>query len=86
MLKGDTVWVGLGGIVDLDLRVATTLKGLCEVTGVSYNTAKSKSGRNPFIIATQSGIEIMSWRFYQVELVRVKGRGGKRVKRVDNFD
>lgn len=66
------IWIGLRqGILDkLEVCAASTLKGLCEETGVSYNTAKSRGG---------DSMSIDSWTFLEVSMRKVSGRGGNRV-------
>lgn len=72
-----TVWVGVRGWTMHELECASTLKGLCEATGVSYNTAKTKDGAW-FTVTVGTGLEEKAWTFYQLKVKRVEGRGKKR--------
>jgi hypothetical protein len=68
------VWVGVSqGIMGvLEVKVASTLKGLCEETGVSYGTATGKKADGGFLIV---GKDFVSWYFVRREVRRVTGRG-----------
>lgn len=62
------IWVGLRqGVLDkLEVMAASTLKGICEEVGESYNTAKIRDG----------GTRVVGeWTFVEVELRKVRGRG-----------
>ncbi len=75
-LKGDRIWVGirLGGIPGgNDVIARTNLKGLCDDSGVSYNTAKVKAVKDD-VLSLRSGDGGL-WGFYRLELGKVGGRG-----------
>jgi hypothetical protein len=74
------IWVGFRGlgVTGMDVRAATTLSGLCGLTGVSYNTAKGKRDRGRFTIGKDGiGDSLEIWYFSEVDLVKVGGRGSK---------
>lgn len=76
------IWIGVRfRISDVEVHAATTLKGLCDLTEVSYSTAKAKKGLGCFLIF--GGKDTMrGWTFMEVELVKVSGRGSKEGFRV----
>lgn len=69
---------------EVEVKAATTLKGLCDLTGMSYSTAKAKSGKTPgyFLMIGGKGDDKIGWRFMEAELVKVSGRGSKEGFRV----
>lgn len=70
------VWVAVSG---LEVRVATTLKGVCEeIEGVSYSTLKSRREEGLFTVVVGKGVELRVWFFGHLEVRKVRGRGGKR--------
>ena len=69
------IWVGVSGNIGFEVKASTHLKGLCEQTGVSYSTAKSKSGNGRFTVVSGDMVEMKLWYFEEVELVKIKGRG-----------
>jgi len=69
------IWVGVSGIIRFEVRVSTHLKGLCDQTGVSYSTAKSKKGSGRFMVVSGDMDDMKTWYFEEVELVKIKGRG-----------
>lgn len=68
------VWVGVSqGIMGgLEVRVASTLKGLCEETGVSYGTASGKRADGGFMVTGGKGV---IWHFVERVVRKVSGRG-----------
>ncbi len=75
------IWIGFRGlgITGMDVKAATTLKGLCDLTGVSYNTAKGKRDRVRFTIGKDGiGDSLEIWFFVEVDLVKIVGRGSKK--------
>jgi hypothetical protein len=74
------IWIGFRGmgVTGMDVKAATTLKGLCDLTGVSYNTAKVKRERGRFTIGKDGvGDSLEIWFFAEVDLVKIVGRGSK---------
>ena len=78
------IWVGYVDMsVRKEVKTATTLKGLCELIGVSYSTAKSKKVDGGFILISGKDLgELLVWEVREVELVKVSGRGSKEGFRV----
>lgn len=76
------IWVGVSGVVSFEIKAATTLKGLCDLTGVSYSTAKSKRGLGRFMIVSGTMLDMVTWVFERVDLVKISGRGNKKGVRV----
>lgn len=76
MGKGDGkfVWIAARGWMNLQLECATTLKGLCELTGANYNTAKTREG-DQFKMSVGAGVTEVAWEFRRVEVKKVAGRG-----------
>ena len=71
------VWVGVsqGVIGDLRVEVASTLKGLCDMTGVSYGTAVGKKVDGGFLIVGGNLETLRSWWFVERVVRKVVGRG-----------
>lgn len=71
------VWVGVSqGIMGvLEVKVASTLKGLCDETGVSYGTANGKKVDGGFLIVGGNLDTLRSWYFVRREVRKVSGRG-----------
>lgn len=71
------VWVGVsqGVIGDLRVEVASTLKGLCDMTGVSYGTAVGKKVDGGFLIVGGNLDTLRSWWFVEKVVRKVVGRG-----------
>ena len=69
------IWIGVSGMIGVELKASTHLKGLCDQTGVSYSTAKSKKGAGRFTIVSGDMVDMKTWHFEEVELVKIKGRG-----------
>jgi len=77
MSKGK-IWVGISGVTGYEVHASTNLKGLCELTGVSYGTAKSRRGDGGFMVVSGKDLgELRSWWFAEVDLVKIGGRGSK---------
>lgn len=88
MEKGKLVFVGVRGfgVGDLDLRVATSLKVLCEELGVSYSMVRRKGtvedgfwdkgawlpGENGKSVRNELGV---AWWVRRVALSKIEGRG-----------
>lgn len=69
------VGVRVRGIVGPDdVMVATTLKGVCDATGTSYNTAKAqKSDHNwTWLLKNQDTKDV--WCIVEKDVIKVKGR------------
>lgn len=75
----NSVWVGVSqGIMGvLEVRVASTLKGLCNETGVSYGTATGKRNDGGFLVVggDSSNLTLVSWYFVRRIVRKVGGRG-----------
>lgn len=71
------VWVGVsqGVMGSVDVRVASTLKGLCEMTGVSYGTAAGRKVEGGFLIVGGNLETLRSWWFVEKVVKKVVGRG-----------
>lgn len=71
------VWVGVSqGIMGvLEVRVASTLKGLCEDCGVSYGTAVGKKREDGFMIVGGDLDNLVGWYFVRRGVRKVVGRG-----------
>lgn len=71
------VWVGVSrGIMGvLYVRVASTLKGLCDETGVSYGTAVGRKDEGGFMIVGGDLSNPVIWYFVRREVRKVAGRG-----------
>lgn len=76
-----TVWVGILGMYPGHrvLKAATNLKGLCDDTGASYSTAKSK-GDGPFEIWSGDGPDRVMWEFVKLTVRKVGGRGNHLIR------
>ncbi len=72
------IWVGVmlglegSGMV---VRAASTMKGLCELVGVSYSTAKSKKADSFVVLGGIDGSK-RYWNISSTELRKVRGRKG----------
>lgn len=63
------------------VKVASTLKGLCEEIDSNYNTAKEKAGggNGPMTLYSDDGGVRLAWSVVKVPVKKVSGRGGLRM-------
>ena len=79
------VWVGaIGGWMSgfFEIKVSTTLKGLCTEIGVGYSGAKDKvgGGDGPVTLYSGTGVTKQAWSVVRVKVAKVVGRGFGSVK------